>query len=127
MPSLSITADFSHWCNVSESLLEDQQEAIDLATKHTVHIHARVGHTQGPQVTDPRLSEWQPALNAHVNWWQEIINYQRTLGTETFTITPEFGPAPYMPHVPYTQQPLANQWDINQWMMEYLRYTLDFG
>ena len=30
LPNLCITADFSHWCNVSESLLEDQQESLDV-------------------------------------------------------------------------------------------------
>lgn len=126
IPSLCITADFSHWCNVSESFLEDQQEAIDLAAQHAVHIHARVGHTQGPQVTDPRLPEWQPALQHHLRWWQGIVDFQKKMGTEVFTITPEFGPAPYMPHVPHTLQPLANQWEINKWMMEYLKDNLIF-
>lgn len=40
------------------------------------------------------------------------------------TITPEFGPAPYMPLLPFTQQPLGNQWEINRKMMERLQTTL---
>ncbi|MHB1922804.1 MAG: sugar phosphate isomerase/epimerase, partial [Chitinophagaceae bacterium] len=34
-PEIFITADFSHWCNVSESLLEQQQDALQLAIRKT--------------------------------------------------------------------------------------------
>ncbi|MEI9806377.1 MAG: hypothetical protein WDO16_00100 [Bacteroidota bacterium] len=111
---------------MAESFLEDQPEALAIAAEHTIHIHARVGHTQGPQVTDPRLPEWQVALYHHTTWWKNIIQYHQRAGTETFTITPEFGPAPYMPIAPVTQQPLADQWAINQWMMGYLQKEFDF-
>lgn len=120
-PTLPITADFSHWCNVSESFLEDQQEAIDIAVQHAVHIHARVGHTQSAQVTDPRLPEWQEALQHHLKWWKKIYRYHLKQNKSTLTITPEFGPAPYMMHHPVTKEPLADQWEINCWMMEYLK------
>ncbi len=123
-PSLPITADFSHWCNVSESFLEDQQETIDLAIQHTIHIHARVGHMQSAQVTDPRLPEWQEALQYHLEWWKKIYNQHLQQNKSILTITPEFGPAPYMIHHPMTKEPLANQWEINCWMMEYLKKTL---
>lgn len=122
--ALRITADFSHWCCVAESFLEDQEDAMQLAMQHTAHIHSRVGHTEGPQVTDPRLPEWQEALNHHLNWWKQIIAMQKQNGAESFTITTEFGPAPYMTHDPITKLPLANQWEINVWMMEFLKKEL---
>lgn len=118
---VKITADFSHWCNVAESLLEDQASAIDLACSKAIHIHARVGHAEGPQVNDPRAPEWQPALNAHLQWWDAIVALRKTHGAASFSITPEFGPAPYMPQMPYTQEPLANQWDVNIYMMQLLK------
>lgn len=37
IPEIQITADFSHWCNVAESLLADQEEAINLAIQKAVH------------------------------------------------------------------------------------------
>jgi sugar phosphate isomerase/epimerase len=58
-PELRLVADFSHWCVVSESLLENHTRALDLAITRSDHIHSRVGHAQAPQVTDPRLPEWQ--------------------------------------------------------------------
>jgi sugar phosphate isomerase/epimerase len=121
IPDLRITADLSHWCNVAESFLEDQPEVLAKVPEHTIHIHARVGHTQSAQVTDPRLPEWAVALSHHLHWWKEIIYYHQRAGTASFTITPEFGPAPYMPLAPVTQEPLADQWEINEWMMNYLR------
>lgn len=123
-PSLPITADFSHWCNVSESYLEDQAEAMGLAIQHTLHIHARVGHPQGAQVIDPRLPEWSVALDHHLNWWRQIKEHHVQQQIPLLTITPEFGPAPYMIHHPVTKEPLADQWEINRWMMEYLKREL---
>ena len=125
-PEVRITADFSHWCNVSESLLEQQQEALAIAITRTIHIHARVGHSQSAQVSDPRAAEWQNEVAAHLGWWDKIVAHHLSNGTEILTITPEFGPAPYMPAIPYTQLPVANQWDLNVYMMLLLkqRYQL---
>ena len=120
-PDIVITADFSHWCNVSESLLEQQTEAVQLAISKTVHIHARVGHAESAQVSDPRANEWKAELEAHLRWWDEIVAYRLANGAALLTITPEFGPAPYMPTLPYTEMPVANQWDINVFMMNLLK------
>ncbi|CAL1517916.1 sugar phosphate isomerase/epimerase [Chitinophaga sp. MM2321] len=121
IPGLTITADFSHWCNVAESLLEDQEDAMDLACKHAIHIHARVGYEQGPQINDPRAPEWEKQLNAHLEWWDCIIKQQRQQGALKMTITPEFGPIPYMQTLPFSQTPVASQWDINVYMMQLLK------
>ena len=40
------------------------------------------------------------------------------------TITPEFGPFPYMPQEPFTQKPLSNQWETNIEMKNYLQHNL---
>ena len=120
LPELRLVADFSHWCNVCESMLEDQQEDINLAIERADHIHARVGFAEGPQVPDPRTPEWEEALNIHLSWWDKIINLKRQQGLTAFTITPEFGPFPYMPMMPFTQLPISSQWDINLFMKDLL-------
>jgi sugar phosphate isomerase/epimerase len=117
---LRITADFSHWCNVSESLLEDQAESVALAVDRADHIHARVGHQQGPQVSAPLAPEWEETLNIHLGWWDAIVDRHAQQGTD-LTFTPEFGPFPYMPQLPRTRQPVADQWEINVHMMNLLR------
>ena len=123
-PQIELVGDFSHFCTVSESMLVDQQEIIARIIPHVSHIHARIGHEQGPQVNDPKAPEWQGHLEKFVFWWQQIINTRKRAGQPLFTISPEFGPVPYMPTSPYTQQPLSNQWDNNVFMKEYLKATL---
>ena len=117
---LRITFDVSHWCNVSESLLHDQQSTIDQALGRVDHIHARIGHPEGPQVNDPRAPEWEEAVKAHVSWWDKVVEAKKQSG-EAMTFLTEFGPMDYMPTLPYTRQPLANQWEINVYMMKLLR------
>jgi sugar phosphate isomerase/epimerase len=120
IPELRVTFDVSHWCNVHESFLEDQQETIDMTLNRVDHVHARVGHPEGPQVNDPRAPEWEHAVRAHLAWWDKIVDLKKQKG-EVLTVLTEFGPADYMPTTPYTRQPLADQWGINVYMMQFLR------
>jgi hypothetical protein len=124
-PELRVTFDVSHWCNVSESLLSDQQETIDLTLPRVDHVHARIGHPEGPQVNDPRAPEWDDAMKAHFAWWDKIVEFKKQQG-DTLTILTEFGPPTYMPTLPYTQQPLSDQWAVNVFMKDTLRkrYTV---
>jgi sugar phosphate isomerase/epimerase len=120
LPNLRVTLDISHWCNVHESLLHDQKEMVDVALSRTSHIHSRIGHPEGPQVNDPRAGEWKDVVDAHLKWWDAVVEHHRKAGRD-LTITTEFGPPTYMPVLPYTQQPIASQWDINVHMMNILK------
>ena len=120
IPELRLTLDISHWCNVHESLLQDQKETVDMALERAEHIHARIGHPEGPQVSDPRAPEWESAVKAHFAWWDKIIERKKKNG-EVATILTEFGPPDYMPTLPYTRQPLSDQNAINVYMMKLLR------
>ena len=120
-PEMELVGDFSHFCTVSESLLQDQEEIIQQIIPHVSHIHARVGHEQSPQVNDPFAPEWKNHFTLFEGWWQQIIQHKKEKGLKLFTITPEFGPAPYMPALPFTLQPIGNQWEINYKMMQYLK------
>ncbi|MCE6990685.1 TIM barrel protein [Dyadobacter sp. CY323] len=119
-PQLRLTLDISHWCNVHETLLADQQETVKLALSRVGHIHSRIGHEEGPQVNDPRAPEWEAAVKAHLAWWDEVVAHKVKSG-ETLTVLTEFGPPNYLPTVPFTHQPLADQWAINVHMMHLLR------
>ena len=123
-PELELVADFSHWCTVSESLLEDQEESLQKVIPHAAHIHARVGYEHSPQVNDFRAPEWKDHVNRFVNWWRRIINHHKQSDKKEFTICPEFGPVSYMPTIPFTQQPLADQWEENVAMMQMLKRRL---
>lgn len=120
IPALRLTLDISHWCNVHESLLDDQSETVDVAISKTDHIHTRVGHAEGPQVNDPRAPEWKDAVDAHFGWWDRVVEQKRREGKQLTMLT-EFGPADYLPALPYTRQPVANQWEINKYMLDTLR------
>lgn len=114
-PELYINADFSHFANVSESLLEDQKEAMALCISRSRHLHGRIGHEEGPQVNDPRAPEWAAQVAAHFGWWDEIVRTRLKAGAEYFTFNPEFGPPTYMPTLPHTKQPVADLWDVCLW------------
>lgn len=126
VPHLRLALDISHWCAVAESLLDDQPDAVNLALSRTQHIHARVGFAEGPQIPDPQAPEWQTVVNRHLEWWDTAIDHCRQQQQEFFTITPEFGPPPYMTCQPYTQAPIANQQQINLFMKNLLaeRYNI---
>jgi sugar phosphate isomerase/epimerase len=118
-PDLKLTLDVSHWFCVSESYLEDQQKAIDIAVAGARHIHARVGSTQSSQVWDPADAEYGEALAAHVQIWDQWVD-QMKMNKMPITITPEFGPAPYMIKGNRTTSLREEQWRINLWMKDFL-------
>jgi hypothetical protein len=123
-PKLRLTADFSHWCTVSESLLDDQQEILEKVIPFVHHLHARVGDEHSPQVNDPFAPEWKSTFETFVGWWKKVIK-AGNVTEDFFTICPEFGPAPYMPTMPFTQKPLGDQWKINVRMKDYLQHEFD--
>jgi sugar phosphate isomerase/epimerase len=120
IPALRLTLDISHWCNVHESLLGDQQETVNLALERTEHIHARIGYEEGPQVNDPRAPEWDYAVKQHFEWWDKVVERKKKNG-ERMTFLTEFGPPLYMPTLPYTLQAISDQWAINVHMLGLLR------
>ncbi|WP_420322362.1 sugar phosphate isomerase/epimerase family protein [Flagellimonas sp.] len=117
-PELKLTSDFSHWCCVAETLLENQLETVELAIKHSFHIHARVGSSQSAQVIDPRSDTYAMELTQFKKWWKQMLLNGQEMGRKYITITPEYGPEPYALLHPNTKQLLADQWEVNQFIKE---------
>ena len=115
LPDLHLNADFSHWCCVTESMLEDHAEALTMAARRAIHIHGRVGFENGPQVPDPRVPEWEDRVQKHEGWWDMIIAAHLGRKEKTLTFVPEFGPPTYMHTHPATGQPTAELWDVCLW------------
>lgn len=113
-----ITADFSHWVCVTESYLEHFEPIIKEATRRTSHIHARVGFPEGPQVPDPRLSSYADALHHFICFWSGILENKIAQEVASITVTPEFGPPPYMWTKLEDDTPVASQWEINLYIKE---------
>jgi len=120
MPHLRLTADFSHWFCVHESDLADQPQNTAAAIQAATHIHARVGFREGPQVGYPTSPANKPWLDRHMALWSEIIVRRKSEGAPYLTITPEFGPAPYMPIYSAADLTVADPWETNVWMRHYL-------
>lgn len=123
LPELKLTADFSHWCCVAESFLEDQEEHLKKAMNHGFHIHARIGSTQASQVNDPRSKEWENEKRIFTGWWNKIVDKQNNLNG-ILPVTCEFGPHPYMATAPHTAEPLCSQWEANLYMKDLLKENL---
>ena len=116
LPFLNLTADFAHWTCVAESLLENQEEAVNKAISSTYHIHARVGSSQSSQVIDPRDENYSIELKQHKKWWSQMIENAENSGRSFITIAPEYGPSPYGLYHKNTLKPLMNQWEINNFI-----------
>jgi sugar phosphate isomerase/epimerase len=113
-PKLKINADLSHWCCVTESMLEDHSEAIKLVTSRAIHVHARVGYENSPQVSDPRAPEWAAHVAIFESWWKQVLR-------DGMSVTPEYGPPTYMHTIPNTNEPVADLWEVCLWQAERIR------
>lgn len=117
---LKINCDFSHWTCVAERLLDHEGDIVEMAAERALHVDARVGHAEGPQVPDPRSAHFTRELEAHESWWRTVWTAQAAKGRAAFGFTPEFGPPPYQP-VGVDGQPLADVNELNAWMRDRLR------
>jgi sugar phosphate isomerase/epimerase len=117
LPAMQLTCDFSHWCVVCERLVDDPS-ALEPAIARARHIHARVGYAQGPQVPDPRASEYARELSQHEHWWSAIWDSAQERKLEVFSMTPEFGPDGYLHHTPFDDRPVADLAELNTWMAQ---------
>jgi hypothetical protein len=115
MPDLHLVADFSHWTVVTESMLGDYQESLELAQQRTRHIHARVGFSEGPQVPDARLPKWADTVNQFEKWWDVIVS-----SNPNMTVDPEFGPPDYQ-WVDANNEPLSDVEAVSLWMKDRLK------
>ena len=122
-PELELTADLSHWCNVSETLLTGQDFILEKVFPRIRHIHARIGFAQAPQVNHFMAPEWETTTQKFLNWWKQILSAQDNQ-TE-FTFLTEFGPQPYLPSLPFSNVPLANQWELNLAMKDLIKTTFN--
>ncbi len=112
---LKLCCDFSHWVCVCERLMDDQAKILEDCAQRCIHLHARVGYEQGPQVPDPRAPEYQPHLEAHERWWALVWDAQEKQGDPATTLTPEFGPPDYLHTLPYTKAPVCDLREICDW------------
>lgn len=125
--ALKLCCDFSHWVCVAERTGWDRADGsiVKLCAERCIHVHARVGYPEGPQVPDPSAPEYAGELAAHEAWWNAIWASQRSRGLEFSTVTPEFGPPGYLHTLPHTNVPVADLAKVCKWMAD--RVAARFG
>lgn len=113
-PSLKLTLDFSHWCVVSERLLdtdEDNKWMEESVLPHVYHVHGRIGSVQSAQLAHPdhagvsgvESERFERLWSAIWTQQQQRLDDAHELhGLEPdaqpfATFTPEYGPIPYAP------------------------------
>ncbi len=117
--------------NISE-LIESAEEIRELHAAAGLELVAQIltagatpsEHAASMRQLNRRAVEWAPQLGICVGWWCQILDARRAQGAEFLTVTPEFGPEPYMPMVPHLRPPVADAWEINCWMRPYLSTAL---
>ena len=93
----------------------------DLNHASTERIKKLVASLTDEQMQTRVGEHWTVAIAlAHLAWWDKVVAHKKRVG-EGLTILTEFGPPDYMPALPYTRQPVADQWAINVYMMHLLR------
>jgi hypothetical protein len=120
-PTLHVCADVSHWTCVCGNMLESYDEALKLVASRTRHIHARVGHTEGPQVPDPRAAQWKWAVDRFVTIWSGMKEAAEKRGDTVLTVDPEFGPPNYLWTNVSDGKPVADLFEVCVWMRDELK------
>ncbi|EGZ10953.1 hypothetical protein PHYSODRAFT_521052 [Phytophthora sojae] len=106
-PSLKLTLDFSHWCVVTERLLdapEDNEWLLNKVAPRVRHVHGRVGTEQAAQLPYPHDDELsRHEVQRFQRLWSAIWARHKADG-DSSTFTPEYGPIPYAPRHHEDQQ-----------------------
>ena len=124
LPELRLVADISHFMVVHESDLRSRGDLLERLVSRVRHIHARVGHPEGPQGVHPLAPECSDLLHFHRSFWARVLSERALAGAVECSLTPEAGPPPYMPTLPFTSAPLADPWQVNVVMRDWLRQHL---
>jgi hypothetical protein len=120
-PAMHTCCDFSHWVTVCERLLLTENAHIEKTIGAAIHLHARVGYEQGPQVPDPRAPEYTTHLEAHEKWWMQLWKKQKENGLAFSSACPEYGPPLYQHTIPFSGRPVSDVPEITDWAMQRLQ------
>jgi sugar phosphate isomerase/epimerase len=120
-PDLWLALDLSHWVVVAERLLADGLDIVAAAAARTVHLDARVGHEEGPQVPDPADPQWATQVEWFTDTWRRVVT--AAPGPE-LVVVPEYGPPPYLQTVPFDGTPVTDLWALCRRERDRLRAAL---
>lgn len=108
VPDLHLAVDLSHWMVVAERPLHDELDIIRRVGERMIHLDARVGYEEGPQIPDPTAPEWSGHVEMFTDWWEELLAARKI--DAPLVVVPEYGPPPYQQTLPHTGEPTSDLW-----------------
>jgi len=123
-PDLHMVLDLSHWVVVAERLLDDIDGILHTAAPRVLHIDARVGQEEAPQIADPTDPRWTTQRAWFEAKWKMVIAAAAAAGRTEMVVVPEYGPPPYLPTAPHTGQPVVDLWSTVLREREHLKVAL---
>lgn len=121
VPAMRVTADLSHWVCACERVFGadsdvEWPEIIGTVANRCRLIHARVGYSEGSQISHPAALEARYEVEQHMAWWKQIAEARLAAGEDELWVEPEFGAPGYQRCTPFTRQPEGDLWEINSYM-----------
>jgi sugar phosphate isomerase/epimerase len=115
LENLKLNADLSHWYCACERVFDAKQgrdatwwpALVAQVAERCHYIHARLGWAQGPQMADPSAPECESERILQLEVWKTLLKTMKHRGEPCY-MSPEYGPAPYLPVLPHTQKPVAS-------------------
>jgi sugar phosphate isomerase/epimerase len=115
LAELKLNADLSHWYCACERVFDAKQArdepwwpaVLQSVAERCHYIHARFGWSQGPQMADPSTPECESERMLQMQAWQVLLQTMIARDGDCF-VSPEYGPPPYLPVMPGTQEPVAS-------------------
>ena len=106
------------------SLLVHEDDIIAAAAARTIHLDARIGFAEGPQVNDPSAPEWAEQGAWFTRQWKRVIELAAAAGTDEMVVVPEYGPPPYQAVHPHGGGPVGDLWAMCRSERDRLRVEL---
>ena len=117
-PEIKVIADLSHWVCVCERLLGDQAETLARLAERPCTFTAEWVTRKDRKCPIRAGNTWLRNARRSKSWWRMIFHAMGRRGLSFFSFCPEYGPAPYMPLLPFTGMPVADLEGICQWQVE---------
>lgn len=117
LAELKLNADLSHWYCACERVFDVKQArdepwwpaVLQAVAERCFYIHARFGWSQGPQMADPSTPECESERILQMQAWHVLLQTMLDARPDSDCfVSPEYGPLPYLPVMPGTQEPVAS-------------------
>jgi len=125
-PYINFAADLSHWVVVNGRLCDENtvanwKEILEILSKRTVLIHARVSTTENIQAIDPFSKDNTENRIFYETIWKQIY---KNSDSDIIYVDPEYGPYPYASVDANTDRPYIDVEEVVDKSLEQLKRIL---